>query len=257
MLNASQDRIDLWLVEWKKLVGSYLLQQYQEVLSDQEREQEAGFRFENDRVRHRVTRASVRTVLSKYVTVRPEDWCFSENAYGRPAIANEMPEARSISFNVAHAGMVIVLAITKTAKMGVDIERIEGKGELIDVADRYFSKREVASLRALPKGQQLRRFFEYWTLKESYIKARGLGLSLPLDQFSFDLQSPDAISFRIENDRDSKGYRFWQAEHFGDYLVSVCAESIGKIVPEVVVRRVIPFQSEELLPSNVIRRSIG
>jgi 4'-phosphopantetheinyl transferase len=255
MLNASQDRIDLWLVQWHELVDSNLLQEYREVLSDQEREREASFRFEKDRVRYRVTRALVRTVLSKYAALRPEQWSFRENTYGRPAIANEMPEAQSISFNVAHSGTMIVLAIMKTREIGVDIECIEEKHELMDLADRYFSKTEVVSLRALPEREQTLRFFAYWTLKESYIKARGLGLSLPLDQFSFDLQTPGVISFHSETDHHSTRWRFWQAEYFGDYLVSVCADSIGKEAPELAVRRIIPFQSEELLPSNVIRHS--
>lgn len=256
MLNDSQDRIDLWLAECNELVDSYLLDHHHKLLSDQEREREASFRFETDRVRYRVTRALVRTVLSKYVPLRPEDWCFLENAHGRPFIANETPEAKVLSFNVAHSGTVIVLAILKMANVGVDIERSKGKRSLIEVAERYFSKTELASLRALPETEQLRRFFECWTLKESYIKARGLGLSLPLDQFSFDLETPGTISFRTENDDDPARWRFWLAEYFEEYLVSVCAESTGTVTRALAVRRIIPLRSEEPLPQNVVRRSI-
>jgi 4'-phosphopantetheinyl transferase len=255
MLDTSQDRVDLWFVHCDDVVDSGLLDRYQELLADKERKREASFQFEKDRVRYRATRVLVRTVLSKYLTLPAESWSFSENAYGRPAIANETPEARSISFNVAHSGKVIVLAVTKTAEIGVDVECIERDHVPIEIADRFFSSTEVASLRALPKKAQLRRFFEYWTLKESYLKARGLGLSLPLDQVSFDLEIAGAISFRAESDHDRTGWRFWQAEYFGEYLVSICAESMGEQMPELAVRRMIPLKSEELLPTKVVRRS--
>lgn len=255
MLSPSQDRIDLWLTHCNELVDPHLLKQFQDLLSDQEREREGSFRFHKDRVRYRVTRALVRTVLSKYVALRPEHWCFSENTYGRPTIANDIAEAKQLSFNIAHSGTVIVLAITKTAKLGVDIERVEEKSVLLELADRYFSRTEADSLRALPETEKPGRFFEYWTLKESYIKARGLGLSLPLDQFRFDLETPATILFHSENKDDSTKWRFWLAEYLGEYLISVCAGSTGIVAPELTVREVLPLQNGELLHQNVVRRS--
>jgi 4'-phosphopantetheinyl transferase len=71
--------------------------------------------------------------------------------------------------------------------VGVDVERMDRRTETVRLAERYFAPSEVRALRALPAAEQPRRFFAYWTLKESYIKARGLGLALPLDQFAFHL----------------------------------------------------------------------
>jgi len=92
---------------------------------------------------------------------------------------------------------MVACLIAPSQESGIDVENVERPGETIEVADRYFSCFESAALRALPVEAQHRRFFEYWTLKEAYIKARGLGLSLPLEQFSFHIEAdrPVRISF--------------------------------------------------------------
>jgi 4'-phosphopantetheinyl transferase len=83
-------------------------------------------------------------------------------------------------------------------------------GETVAIADRYFSPHEVRALRALPPDRQRERFFEYWTLKESYIKARGMGLAIPLHQFSFHLDrgTPVTISFDRELEDDPRAWQF-------------------------------------------------
>src|SRR4029078_6585429 len=97
--------------------------------------------------------------------------------------------------------------------VGVDVEDRTRKGETVQIADRFFSPVEVAALRALPEERQRERFFDYWTLKEAYIKARGMGLAIPLDQFSFLLE-PD-MPIRIAFDpRLADDPLAWQFEQF-------------------------------------------
>lgn len=170
-------------------------------MSEDERKKRDRFRFEKDQHTCLVTRALVRTVLSRYEDVAPEAWRFRANEHGRPEI-DEPHEARSLKFNLSHTNGLIVCLVARGREVGVDVEDRERRGRLLDVADRFFSPSEVAALRALPKREQLDRFFLYWTLKESYIKARGMGLAIPLSQFSFDVGPDIAIAFdpRLEDD---------------------------------------------------------
>jgi 4'-phosphopantetheinyl transferase len=96
----------------------------------------------------------------------------------------------------------------------------------IQIADRYFALAEVAALRALPTEQQQHRFLEYWTLKESYIKARGTGLSIPLDRFEFELGLTVGIRLRLDPIlRDSgEAWRFWQPQVGRNHVAAVCAK---------------------------------
>jgi len=97
-------------------------------------------------------------------------------------------------------------------EVGVDVEDVDRPGETVEIADQFFSPTEVAALRAVPVAAQRYRFFQYWTLKESYIKARGMGLSIPLDQFSFQLEAnqPIRITFDPRLNDDPGRWQFAQ-----------------------------------------------
>ncbi len=108
----------------------------------------------------------------------------------------------------------------------MDVENVRARDVDIQIADRYFAQEEVVALRALPREQQQQRFFEYWTLKESYIKARGLGLSLPTDRFAFGVGEHSEIRLAIDpglQDRPER-WAFWQMKLTPDHVAAVCAE---------------------------------
>jgi 4'-phosphopantetheinyl transferase len=79
---------------------------------------------------------------------------------------------------------MVACAVALAHDVGVDVEDTTRLGETIDIAERFFSKTEVEELRALPAHLQRERFFDYWTLKEAYVKGRGMGLSIPLHKFT-------------------------------------------------------------------------
>ena len=163
----------------------------------------------------------VRSVLSRYAPVHPREWRFAENAHGRPEVA--VPgEAAHLRFNLSHADGVVTLAVSAHHDVGIDVERL-GRRARLAVADRFFASSEVRALRALPEPEQPRRFLEYWTLKESYIKARGAGLSLPLDQFAFDMSSPGRPSIRFADgiEDDPRAWQFDRLFVGTDHLVAV------------------------------------
>jgi 4'-phosphopantetheinyl transferase len=221
--------IHLWLCFYESIRDRALLNQYLSLLSADELRQQRRFYFERDRHRYLVTRAMVRTVLSKYVPIAPEQWLFGANQYGRPEVCNKDARANGLSFNLSHTRSLIVLGIARDRAIGVDVENVREQRAAVEIADRVFAPDEVAALRALPVEEQEQRFFEYRTLKESYIKARGMGLSIPLDRFAFDLQTPARISLRIDSSLQDRAERwvFWQLQLGCEHVSAVCAGQTG------------------------------
>jgi 4'-phosphopantetheinyl transferase len=191
-------QVHIWYVMTDQVTDERRLATYHELMTPDERERNRRFVFPRGRHEHLVTRALVRTTLSRYhPAVEPQAWQFTTNAFGRPEVAAPMCQPR-LRFNVSHTDGAIVCALAVDREIGIDVELVTRKlMDGVDIADQYFSALEVADLRSLPPSKQADRFFDYWTLKEAYIKARGLGLQLPLDQFSFHLRDdvPISISF--------------------------------------------------------------
>ena len=211
-LIISERNIDVWLAFYHDIVDTRLLSNLRMLLSDAERHQEKRFYFADDRKRYLVTRAMVRTVLSRYTAVAPADWEFSVGAYGRPGIANRHDEAVGLCFNVSHTYGLIALGVSRHRALGVDVENLLVRQVPIGIADRFFSPTEVAELASVPHEQHQDRFFEYWTFKESYIKARGMGLFIPLDRFSFHYPHGRAVRIAIDPELgdDKSRWSFWQ-----------------------------------------------
>jgi 4'-phosphopantetheinyl transferase len=251
MRQIHSGHVHLWLAFLDEIVDPHLLAQYRLLLSEEELLQQARFHFERDRHRYLVTRALVRTVLSEYAPVAPRDWRFAVNAYGRPSIATEFAAARRVEFNVSHTNGLVVLGLTCERAIGVDVENVGAREASIEIANRYFAHEEVNALRSLPREQQQQRFFEYWTLKESYVKARGMGLSIPLDQFSFDLAEPGHVSIAIDNrlHDHSTRWHFWQTWLAAKYLAAVCVRRADER-PEMLTWRVVPLLDERACPSD-------
>lgn len=249
--------IHLWLAFYDGAADERLHRSYRELLNAAEREQEPRFHFAADRRRYLITRVLARTVLSRYVAVRPEDWVFSTNAYGRPEAANPEAVDARLTFNISHTHSLIVLGVTRSGSLGVDVENIDARQVSIAIADRFFAPQEVAALAQVPPDRQQYRFFEYWTFKESYIKARGMGLSLPLDKFSFHYPHERAVAIAIapELADDPGRWRFWQFRPTPQYLLAVCGERSDAESSSPIVRVVQPGSSERMIFPSFLRAS--
>jgi 4'-phosphopantetheinyl transferase len=249
--------IHLWLAFYDEITGTRLHSAYRELLSAAEKLQEQRFFFPEDQRRYLITRALVRTALSRHFPVDPRDWMFSANAYGRPEIVNAQAKDACVSFNISHTNSVIVLGVTKHRALGVDVENVRGREAPIGIADRYFAPQEVTALIAAPRHQRQYRFFEYWTFKEAYIKARGMGLSLPLDKFSFRYPDDHAVEIAIHPELadDSGRWQFWQFRPKPEYVVAICAERADVKSTRLIVRQTTPMLSESNLPLDLLRVS--
>ncbi len=249
--------IHLWLAFYDRIDDERLHAAYRELLNEAEKKQEPRFYFARDRRRYLVTRALVRTVLSRYAPVEPREWIFATNDYGCPAAVNEEARSAGLSFNISHTHSLIVLAVAAGRALGVDVENVHARQASIAVADRYFAPEEVQVLNATPQNEQQFRFFEYWTFKESYIKARGMGLSLPLDKFRFHYPNDRAVGIAIDPTLadDPARWQFWQFRPTPEYLVALCAERVGEDAPSLILREAVPMISERPLPTELLRVS--
>lgn len=251
--------IDLWLAYYD--LAADLAPRLRTLLTEEERAREPRFYFADDRLRYLVTRALVRTVLSRYAPLAPGDWRFAGNGYGRPQIAPEIvarcPEAADLRFNLSHTRGLIALGVTRGRELGVDVEHLDDRESPLDIADRFFAPVEVEALWQQPESARHVRFFEYWTFKESYIKARGQGLSIPLDRFSIHYPHDAGVRLAIDPTLEDAPERWalWQYRPAGNYLLAVCAERGERPPATVTLRRCLPLCADEAIMAVSTRRS--
>lgn len=259
LLTLAEDEIHLWLTEDRNIDDPELLAQYHDMLSAEEARQYQRFYFERDRHQYLVTRALTRSVLSRYAAVAPAAWQFGKLEHGRPQILN--PEGQALLFNLSHSAGLIVLAICRSTAprprlqpaLGVDTENIVERAPPLEICPRYFSPAEVAELRGLPAGQQPLRFFHYWTLKESYIKARSLGLALPLEQFSFHFPAHQEVSIRFDPrlEDQAERWRFWLYQYRSTHLIALCA-SRQATAQRLQIRHCVPLAATTALAPETL-----
>lgn len=165
-----------------------------ELLSETERQRAARFVFERDRRRYNVAHAALRQILSAITSQPPAAIVFEQTERGKPSLAGAHP---AVQFNLAHSGKLAAVAVAAAGagshEIGVDIEQIRPLDDLLSLAEKNFSKTELAALLALPPEARPQAFFECWTRKEAFIKALGDGLYYPLDTFDVSLGEPARI----------------------------------------------------------------
>ena len=227
MINIKSNEIHLWCAYDELIKDQDILQRYARMLNDEEKKQHSRFCFEKHRHQYLITRALVRTVLSSYINeVAPQQWEFKKNKYGKPFISNPLITV-PLQFNISHTDKLIVLAVTIGQEIGVDAEYLLRSGDTIEIAERYFSNKEVQQLYTLSPENQKKHFYDLWTLSESYIKACGMGLSIPLNQFSLLFPNPGeiTISFSKERNDQAEKWRFWQIQPNEMHRVALALKS--------------------------------
>ena len=128
----------------------------------------------------------LRCILGLYLNRDPGSLSFHYTAHGKPGLVFESG-SDTVRFNLSHSHNSALYAVARDRELGIDLEFVHGQPQAEEIAERFFSSREITTLRALPPALQRYAFFLCWTRKEAYIKARGEGLSLPLDQFDVSL----------------------------------------------------------------------
>jgi 4'-phosphopantetheinyl transferase len=198
------------------------------VLSEDELDRASRFSFEIHRQRFIAARGTLRSILSRYITISPGNLRFYHNQYGKPLLAPEFSSSL-LNFNLSHSGSVALYAITRNMEIGVDVERVRSDFEYEETAKRFFSANEVAILRTIPTERKLEAFYNCWIRKEAYIKAHGKGLSLPLDSFDVSLapgEPPMLLSTR-DNPQESSLWTLVDLKPGPGYVGALAVKGIG------------------------------
>ena len=183
-LQLSPDEIHVW--QASLVVSEATLQQLTSTLSSKEQNRAASFHFDKDRTRWMVARAVLRILLARYLNTDPHHLDFDTNLYGKPFLTHpSLPTP--LQFNLSHSGDLALYAFTYARHIGIDIEYKRAGIDYDALARVSFAPNERAALRSLPDSLQHDAFYNCWSRKEAYIKARGKGIYIPLDQFDVSL----------------------------------------------------------------------
>ncbi|HUE89175.1 MAG TPA: 4'-phosphopantetheinyl transferase superfamily protein [Vicinamibacterales bacterium] len=221
--------VHVWTVRQDAPEIQARLPSYETLLTSDEQQRALRFLHAADRDRFVIGRALARTMLSQFADVGKVDWSLAIDGRGRPHLASRPPGAPDLRFNLSHTPGLVACAVTVGREVGIDVEHVGRRLVHDTIPERFFSAREVADLRARPDAEQRVVFFDYWTLKESYIKARGLGLALPLGQFSFICapgQAP-SIEFAPELHDDPSSWQFAQFWPTAEHRMAVAVRRTG------------------------------
>lgn len=197
------------------------------ILSSDERERAARFYFEVDRRRCVVGRGYLRLLLGDILNLPANSLRFEYDEFGKPRLTPA--QEQRLRFNVSHSGDLLLIAMTRGRATGVDVEEIRSDFDLEGVAARFFSTNEHKTLTLLAGPGRYQAFFTCWTRKEAYLKARGDGLSLPLDQFDVSVL-PDEEARLLETRHDPRETERWMLLPVSvpaGYVATVAAEGFS------------------------------
>jgi 4'-phosphopantetheinyl transferase len=183
-VSLKSDEVHVWRSSLD-LPASYL-DSLLRTLAPDEQTRAGRFHFLEDQQHFIAARGILRAMLSRYLGVEPARLRFCYGDHGKPNLVKEFG-GDALRFNISHSHGLALFAVARNREVGIDVEWVRSDIETDKIAGRFFSTLEVATLRGLPIGLQKVAFFNCWTRKEAYIKARGEGLSMPLDKFDVSL----------------------------------------------------------------------
>jgi 4'-phosphopantetheinyl transferase len=222
-----EDEVHLWQIELATVAPAE--QRWKQILSEDERSRAARFHFSQDRQYFTATRALLRMILGSYLDSNPSELVFQYSEKEKPSL-HPCSSGEQWEFNVSHSGSIAMLAFSRGRTLGVDVEQLRDNFDHEAIARRFFSEEEQRQLAALSPSEQYHAFFRCWTRKEAYIKAQGIGLSLPLHQFDVSLKPGDVNALLATRPDHSEAAR-WSLREVpaGDgYVAALCVRGNGR-----------------------------
>lgn len=225
-LEAGQ--VHLWAGVSERMLAGSARSACERLLTSKELEHCRGFHQPAYRDEYLLSKALLRYALSHYGDRGGRDWAIVKDGFGKPGLSDDnQPAEASLQFNVAQAGGLAVCAVTRGDSLGVDVETVASDDRLLEDAEHYLAPQELKALLSLPAQQRRSEFARYWTLKESYIKARGRGLSdLPLHSFGFDLSGTQPRL--LDHDERAANSCFELFEPSQDFVVALALSGHSK-----------------------------
>ena len=213
LLNNLKNEFHVWFCCPDKITDKSVLDEYRSILSIEEIAKYKRFHFEKDRHSYLISHALVRKVLSSYCNVKPDEWDFTNNQHGKPDISSEI-KCPALKFNLSHTDGMSVCVVSLESDCGIDVENIQRKSRTSAVADRMFAPAEVATMQSSKDDEVQRKFFEFWTLREAYVKAIGTGLGGSSKAFHFTVGEQEKGEHRMSKihfvPNDSSRSSAWQ-----------------------------------------------
>jgi len=207
-------------------------------LRDEEHARFTRYRHDDDRMMFLAGRVMARSIVGDALGCAPTSWRWREGPHGRPEIDEPGTELR---FNIAHSARLVACAVADGRDVGVDVEDRERPETDRQIVTRYCSPAEAADIDE--QGDAWHdRFLIYWTLKEAYLKARGLGISVHLSDISFTLDGdvPRIGFIGSLADHDPR-WTFSLMRPTARHLVAIASEGDGP-----VAHRLAPFDLSAL-----------
>lgn len=228
--HLSQNTVHLWTVVLD--ATEYSVNKLRQLLAEDELAKSDRFHFEGDREHYIICRAVLRQLIGQYVNIPPEQVVFSYGTYGKPYLCETTTDLHDLRFNVSHSKGLAVMAFAKGQDIGVDVEQIHQNLDIVSIAQRFFSAYEVVQLQMLPLDLQQEAFFACWTRKEAFLKARGDGLSFPLEDFDVSVdprEAPKLLATQLAPEEVSRWYMYQMIPNF-NYISTLAVEGYVKEV---------------------------
>lgn len=258
MLILQPDTVHIWTLDFTTPRHSELLNRYTALLSQAEKSRMARFARDELQQKYLLTRAMMRSCLSHYADVAPQDWQFAADNHGKPYLTNA---PFPLSFNLSHSGERAVLAVAREIPVGIDVEQISRSRDLVGIAQHFFHSSEAEQITSLSAVEQQNLFFRLWTLKEAYFKARGTGISTGLEKVCFSL-TEESITARFAPELldDASAWRFLNYQFDGDYYLALAARPSVAAKLEVIFYESWPLSTQaprlltdKALPAALLR----
>lgn len=246
LVEITENQLHLWIVRPHAISDRTLLARYSALLAPAERTRHLAFRFERHQHEFLITRALVRSVLAQYHAIEPADWQFKLNEYGRPEITPPI----GLYFNLSNTDGLIVCALARCQEVGVDVEARDRAERILELESSVFSSAERAQLSALPSPARPNHALSLWTLKESYIKAKGKGLSIPLKQFSYLYGEDNRIGIQFDPvlGDSEQNWKFLMLDYH-EHRISLSINTPAPV--QLQVREIVPLVSSRDLPPSL------
>jgi 4'-phosphopantetheinyl transferase len=202
------------------------------------------FAFDADRHAFLLARAMLRHALAYHAGDANARWEFRADEFGKPRLVDAQGIARRLDFSISHARGLVVVAVALDRAIGVDVEELRPIESGDEIAEQHFAPQEAVALRAVPAERRHEHLLRYWTLKESYLKARGQGLRLPLNSVAFRFRDEDEVEAQMPEECGDRAdcWEFRQWRHAPSHVVAVCVARAGPRVAQVVRHRFEPDQ---------------
>lgn len=232
--------VDVWLTKLSDVTNE-LREAYRDFLHPIELKRLQRFLVYDARDQFLVSRTLLHTVLSRYVDVPYHAWTFECNAYGKPHIFT--PEcALDLKFNISHTNGLVACVVNCDYELGVDIENTNRDIDHRKLAPTVLAPAEILALNELTPCEQSKYFYSLWTLKEAYIKARGTGITLPLDGFWFDLDGAESrVQFTTRCTDRPERWQFSRFDPTPEHTLALAIADIPTQCMSINIRWAVPL----------------